>query len=108
MLRLECIRHVVSFRRTLEVVENCADIRSALQIRNAQGRSALEHMGPCSASVNDFLPKNGSFVHVNLSSTIFGSLLVGEGSRGRGTGANVHARAPQVTRNRNLRSFVAA
>src|ERR1700694_3167364 len=78
MLRLECIRHVVSFRRTLEVVKNSANIRSALQIRNAQGRSALQHMGPGSTSVNGLLPENGSFVHVHLSLKIFGSLLVDE------------------------------
>jgi hypothetical protein len=35
-------------------------------------------------------------------------LLVSEGSGGRRAAADVHARQPQVHRNRNLRSFVTA
>ena len=39
----------------------------ALHVLDAQRRSALQHMGPCSASVNGLLPANGSsFLYTSL------------------------------------------
>jgi hypothetical protein len=58
--------------------------------------------------MNGLLPENGSFVHVNLSSKIFGSLLVEELLGGRRTAADIHSRQPQVYSNGNMGSLATA
>ena len=61
----------ISIARIKEMSRRDADLRGA---EEAKGTSGANDYSLC----QDRIPENGSFVHVNLSSKIFGYLLVEE------------------------------